>query len=215
MLESKIKEIIIERYGSVRQFAIKIDIPYATVDSILKRGIDNSNVSNVMKICKVLEISIDKTLEKKDVVSIYSLNNDEVNTKIAVLGKIPAGMPFEAIEDAYAIDTVDIPKKWLRGGNTYFALRLDGDSMEPEYLDKDVVIFKKTNDCENGDDCAIRIGNSDVTFKRIRKQENGILVIPLNENNSTGFMPTFFTKKEIIDKPVEVIGVVKQIRRNK
>ena len=44
MLESKLKEIIIEKFGSIRQFSLSIDIPYTTVDSILKRGIDNSNV---------------------------------------------------------------------------------------------------------------------------------------------------------------------------
>lgn len=134
---------------------------------------------------------------------------------IPVLGKIPAGMPLEAIEEQYAIDTIDIPKEWLRGSNKYFALKLEGDSMEPDYLDKDIVIFKQASDCESGQDCCIRINGFDATFKRIRKQENGIMVIPLNENNSTGFVSTFYSKEEIISKPVEILGVVKQIRRNK
>ena len=135
--------------------------------------------------------------------------------KIPVLGKIPAGMPLEAIEDTYTIDTIDIPKDWLRGDNHYFALRLEGDSMEPEYLDNDIIIFKQSNTCNSGDDCCIRINGFDATFKRVRKQENGIMIIPLNENNSTGFVSTFFSKEEIVNKPVEILGVVKQIRRNK
>ena len=63
------------------------------------------------------------------------------NVKIPVLGKIPAGIPFEAIEDQYAIDFEEIPRSWLNGGKQFFALKLDGDSMEPEYKDNDVVIF--------------------------------------------------------------------------
>lgn len=59
MIENKIKELIITRYGSVSHFCKKVNLPYTTVDSILKRGIANSNVLNVLKICDELSISID------------------------------------------------------------------------------------------------------------------------------------------------------------
>ncbi len=221
MLEEKIKELIIEKYGSVRQFALKIDIPYTTIDSILKRGIDNSNVSNVIKMCKALGLSVDKSIESNELISslnfdnatMIAMINDVVH--IPVLGKIPAGMPLEAIEDQYTVDTIDIPKDWLKGNNKYFALKLEGDSMEPDYLDKDIVIFKQANDCESGQDCCIRINGFDATFKRVRKQENGIMIIPLNENNSTGFISTFYSKEDIERMPIEILGIVKQIRRNK
>lgn len=137
------------------------------------------------------------------------------NVKIPVLGRIPAGMPFEAIEEQYTTDYEEIPRDWLRGGNEYFALKLDGDSMEPEYQDKDVVIFRKTFDCESGQDCCVRINGYDATFKRVKKQLNGIMIIPLNENNSTGFTTTFYTNEDVINMPIEILGVVKQIRRNR
>ena len=35
-MEDELKKIIIEKFGSVRQFATRIDIPYTTVDTILK-----------------------------------------------------------------------------------------------------------------------------------------------------------------------------------
>lgn len=221
MLEEKIKNLIINKYGSIRQFALKINIPYTTIDSILKRGIDNSNVSNVLKMCNALGLSVDKSIESNELISKLNFDNATMvdlnldTVQIPVLGKIPAGMPLEAIEDTYTIDTIDIPKEWLRGDNKYFALKLEGNSMEPDYLDKDIVIFKQANDCESGQDCCIRINGFDATFKRVRKQENGIMVMPLNENNSTGFVSTFYSKEEIINKPVEILGVVKQIRRNK
>ena len=220
MLEEKLKSIIIDKYGSVRQFSFKIDIPYTTVDSILKRGIDNSNVGNVIKMCKALNISIDSLLDNKEVISNLSFDNAELveistdTVQIPVLGRIPAGMPFEAIEDTYTIDYEEIPKDWLKGGKQYFALKLDGNSMEPEYHDKDIVIFQKASDCESGQDCCVKINGFDATFKRIKKQENGIMIIPLNENNSTGFTTTFYTNDDIVNKPIEIIGIVKQIRRN-
>ena len=58
-IETKLKEYILERYNSVREFTIKHDIPYTTVVSIFNRGINNSSVSNVIKICKALHISAD------------------------------------------------------------------------------------------------------------------------------------------------------------
>lgn len=52
--EKRIKEIIIGRYGSLKKFCEVIHMPWTTLDSILKRGIINSNISNVMKITKEL-----------------------------------------------------------------------------------------------------------------------------------------------------------------
>lgn len=57
--EDKLKDLILRRYYSVRDFTIKHDIPYTTVYSIFKRGIGNSSVTNVIKICKALGISAD------------------------------------------------------------------------------------------------------------------------------------------------------------
>lgn len=57
--EDKLKELILKRYHSVREFTIANDIPYTTIHSIFKRGIGNSSVSNIIKICKALGISAD------------------------------------------------------------------------------------------------------------------------------------------------------------
>lgn len=55
-LEIQLKEMIINRYGSLKKFCETINMPWTTLDSILKRGISNSNITNVMKITKELEI---------------------------------------------------------------------------------------------------------------------------------------------------------------
>lgn len=65
MIENKVKEIIIQRYGSVKSFADKIKVPYTTIDTILKRGLLKSNVLNVIKICKELEIDINELPNNK------------------------------------------------------------------------------------------------------------------------------------------------------
>jgi len=55
-----VKEKILQKYNSVRSFAIKTDIPYTTVSAALKNGVGRSSFSTVCKICKELEIDIDE-----------------------------------------------------------------------------------------------------------------------------------------------------------
>jgi len=58
---TKIVERLIDEKGhSVKSFAREIDIPYTTLRSILKRGIGNSSVDNVIKICKGLGITTEQ-----------------------------------------------------------------------------------------------------------------------------------------------------------
>lgn len=59
MIEKEIKNLIIERYGSLVAFSEKAGLPNSTIDSILRRGIGKANVENVMLMCKELQISID------------------------------------------------------------------------------------------------------------------------------------------------------------
>ena len=57
--EDKLKDLILSQYHSFREFTIVSDIPYSTFDSILRRGVANSTVTSVLKICKALHISAD------------------------------------------------------------------------------------------------------------------------------------------------------------
>lgn len=197
------------------ELAQKLNKDYSTIGK-WELGQRSPIMADVIRIANLFNISLEKLIGQSIIYNnAKQLELDSNTIQIPVLGKIPAGMPLEAIENTYAVDTVDIPKNWLKGGNKYFALELDGDSMEPDYLDKDIVIFKQTSDCESGQDCCIRINGSDATFKRVRKQENGIMIIPLNENNSTGFVSTFYSKEDLEKSPIEILGIVKQIRRNK
>lgn len=61
--EDKLKAYILERYRSLREFGLTHDIPTSTLDSVLKRGIDNSSVGVIFKICKALNISPDALAE--------------------------------------------------------------------------------------------------------------------------------------------------------
>lgn len=67
-IEDTLKSYIIERYRSVRAFANTNRIPYTTVVSALKRGIDNSSVTTIVRICDALNLSSDSLMEGRIVV---------------------------------------------------------------------------------------------------------------------------------------------------
>lgn len=75
--EEKLKDFILSKYRSLREFTQEIGMPYSTMTTILKRGIDNSNVQNIIKICQALEIKADD-LAEGNIVPIERHNTDSV-----------------------------------------------------------------------------------------------------------------------------------------
>lgn len=59
MVEERLKTLIIERYGNLKAFVVKIDMPWTTLDSILKRGVRKANVANIIKIAEELDIDVE------------------------------------------------------------------------------------------------------------------------------------------------------------
>ncbi|MDT9336923.1 hypothetical protein P3F01_11120 [Clostridium perfringens] len=81
-IENKLKELILTKYKSLREFTLKIGMPYSTFDTILKRGVDKANIINILKICNELDISADKLAN-----GIIEYNNVEKDTYSINLSK--------------------------------------------------------------------------------------------------------------------------------
>lgn len=128
--------------------------------------------------------------------------------RIPVLGTIPAGVPLEAIEDI--LDWEELPAAWGDGGREYFALRVQGDSMYPSYLEGDTVILRKQDCCDSGDDCAVLVNGQDATLKEVRIRENGGL--ELRPRNPT-YPPKLYDPADVQNLPVTILGVVVELRR--
>lgn len=141
-----------------------------------------------------------------DLASALGVSSDDLLTadysknRIPVLGRIPAGIPLEAITDI--LDYEDIPTAW-RG--EYFGLRVSGDSMYPEYRDGDTVIVRSQSDCDTGDDCIVLVNGFDATLKTVIKHDDGIELKPFNEKYKSMFFQS----------GVQILGVVVEIRRRK
>lgn len=126
--------------------------------------------------------------------------------KIPVLGKVPAGVPVEAVEDI--IDYEEITVEMAKEGE-FFGLQIKGNSMEPRICEGDVVIVRKQDDAETGDLVVAMINGNEATCKRLMKYKDGIRLVP----NNPSYEPLYYSNKEIEEKPVKIIGKVVENRQ--
>lgn len=98
--------------------------------------------------------------------------------RIPVLGRISAGLPLyaeEHIEDYIYTD--------LNGGNEYFGLRVQGDSMTAARIcDGDVVVVRRQEQVEEGEIAVVMVGDDDATVKRFHQDGRKIMLSPQSYN---------------------------------
>ena len=80
--------------------------------------------------------------------------------------------------------------------------------MEPRIYDGDVVIVRQQVNAESGDIVIAMVNGDDATCKRLIKYASSIALVSLNSK----YEPMMFTDKEVIEKPVRVIGKVVELR---
>ena len=162
------------------------------------------DIYTLNKISELYNVSIDYLLGKE-----ATSKNNKKGVKIPVLGSIPAGIALEAIENI--LDYEEISEEQARTGE-FFALKVKGESMEPTIHDGDVIIFRKQEDADSGKICVVMINGNDATLKEIKKEPNGLWVLPHNSNSE--FKPTFFSNEDVEKIPVRILGVAVEIRRS-
>ncbi|MCI2050059.1 MAG: transcriptional regulator [Lachnospiraceae bacterium] len=92
-----LKETILSQYRSVRQFAVRSDIPYSTLVTALDRGIEGMGYETVIRMCEVLSLNpidfrplqdgdrLSLQIETRRVMSSYNKLNEEGRRRILSL----------------------------------------------------------------------------------------------------------------------------------
>ena len=156
---------------------------------------------SLLRLASLFGVSVDYLLGKSDIPTA-----PKKGVKIPVLGRVVAGIPIEAIEDV--LDYEEISEDMAAHGE-YFALQVFGQSMEPKFSEGDVVIVKRQSDVESGDIAIVLINGDEATIKKVKKLPDGIMLIA---SNTVVYEPTFYSKKEINDLPVVILGKVVELR---
>ena len=111
-IEDELKRRIKEKYGSIKNFSNEIELPYTTLDSILKRGIMNASASNILKITNKLGISL---YEKDGELAFYEFKD------------VPQG----------PVTNAEATKEYFKKKNiTTIAAHFDGDEYTEEELEQ-------------------------------------------------------------------------------
>ena len=125
---------------------------------------------------------------------------------VPMLGKVAAGSPIYAdgnIEGEVMID----PQ--VAAGCPCFALKVKGDSMTPQILDRDIIIVREQEEVDDGDIVVATVNGGEGCVKRLKKYANAISLVSMNPD----YEPMYFTAEAIDTMPVRIWGKVVEIRR--
>src|SRR3989442_8601853 len=95
-----------------------------------------------------------------------------VNTAVVLplVGRIAAGQPIEAVENAETISLADFVRS-----KEVFVLEVRGESMQDEHiLDGDYVLVEKSKTAHNGDIVVALVDTTDATFERFYLEGDNI-----------------------------------------
>lgn len=109
---------------------------------------------------------------------IRLLQEEDVETGLPLIGKVAAGAPILAAEHVQERLAVD-PALFHPAAD--FLLRVQGDSMqEIGILDGDLLAVHRTAEARNGQVVVARVGDDEVTVKRLQRRGNMVELIAEN-----------------------------------
>ena len=171
---------------SQTDLSIKLGVNKSVVSSWLS-GSRYPRMNTMERIATIFHIEKSDLIEKKDTAA----KAPRVPVKIPILGSVVAGIPLDAQGD-------------------YFALRINGASMEPVLTEGDVVIVKKQSYCDSGDIAIVLVNGNEATVKKVTYSDAGITLIGYN---AAVYPPRLYTPQEVQNLPVQIIGRVIESRR--
>ena len=137
----------------------------------------------VSRIADALNVSTDEILCRTEKLPPFiSL----VKSNVPIIGEIACGERITAEQntDGYA----DLPD----GVTADFALRCKGDSMEPTFMQGDLVLIRQQPEVQNGQIAAVGI-DGEATLKRFYRNETGVVLVADNP----AYAPQTFSPEQI------------------
>lgn len=136
---------------------------------------------------------------------IQAVDLSDEMAEIPILGKVAAGQPILAVEQA--TDTVRVDRVLIGGHREVFGLRIVGESMiEDGIFDGDYVFVKKTPSAKTGE-IVVAMIDGEATVKRYYPEGDRIRFQPANSTME----PIIVRRSEF--KSVDIIGIVVGVYR--
>lgn len=182
---------------TLEQVGDLVGVGKSTVRKWETGDIENMKRDKIVKLAKALRVSPSYIMGIED--EKPQLETIPVK-KIPVVSKISAGMPIYTEENL--IDYIYFATKNLNSNKEEFGLQVSGDSMDKLFQDGDVVVVEKDSTVENGQLGVVLVNGYNGIVKRIRYNNDQIILIP--ESNNPSHYPQVYGK----DDEVKIVGRV-------
>jgi repressor LexA len=107
------------------------------------------------------------------------------NERLPLLGRIAAGLPIEAVENAETLSLGDIV-----GNRDVFALQVRGESMRDEHIvDGDYVFVEKASTAAEGEIVVALVNGAETTLKRYYVEGSTVRLQPSNSEMDPILVP--------------------------
>lgn len=193
---------------SKANLARKVGISPQAIGALVNGASNGPNHENLIKIARALKVSSDwlgagqgdiepatrsgsshlnmvhdVTFNEKDYNAVIELKS----SKVPLISRVQAGKFCDSGD-------VGEPESWLFApllmSESSFALRVAGISMEPNYMDGDIIYVDPDVQYKHNDDIVVRLSDSgEATFKRLQIDETGMYLIALNKNYPAPIVP--------------------------
>lgn len=191
-----LKELRLNKGYSQQKLADKIGVSRSTV-AMWETDASQPDNDMLIQLSTILEATIDELLGVEPV-------GKKEKRMIPVYGAVAAGIPLEAIEDI--VDWEEVDEETFK--KNVIGIRIKGHSMEPRICDGDYVIVQKQDYIEDGKTAIIMINGSEATCKKVKHSPAGMTLI----SNNPAYEPMFFSKEDVINLPVRILGQVIELR---
>lgn len=95
-----------------------------------------------------------------------------------ILGSVRAGVGGLAMQEVMGHEP--IPEHYANDGESYFWLRVDGDSMSPALAEGDLVLIRAQRSVDNGDVAVVLVDDEEGVVKKVRYGIHWIELISFN-----------------------------------
>ncbi|WJY27417.1 helix-turn-helix domain-containing protein [Sporosarcina trichiuri] len=211
----KIKAMRKAKRMTQKDLAEKLDLVPTSI-SAWERGAAKPMMDSLSKMAKLFDVSIeyfygydskDQPMYIRETQEDFDLARNirtvaPASVRIPILGSISCGDPLLAVENikGYRNESPDL----LPAGELYY-LEANGNSMEPVIPNGSLVLIRHQPEVESGEIAAVLLnGDEDATLKRVRIQNDRMILYPENKE----YDPIFVDE----DHPVKIIGKAVEVK---
>lgn len=210
------QEVELKKVISARLNALLAKTPYKKADVVRQTGISESTLydyfsgkslpspKNVDKLAHFFNVDKGQLDPRYAMPENLTPIDKSHLIEIPLIGHIACGEPITADQNIEGYITEYFPESV--DPDSVFALKCEGDSMEPYILDGDIAYIRQQPEVEDGEIAAVLVdGDTRATLKRVKKVGDQVFLLPDNPRYSPIVLDA--------DHPGKIIGKMIKMSR--